>query len=121
MPKTMAASGLLPSYQESIKSVEDKKRYLEKLAFIGGDDPYSIPTEEWQDDVASWPAITYIHVGLYLLFTPSPYTKEDLENYKSMDSYERFLAGWVREVLVKRCSGDIVLMVAKVSYTPAQL
>lgn len=111
----MAASGLLPGYQESVRCFEDKKRYLEKLAFMDGDDPYAIPRGEWIDDVDSWPAITYIHVGLYLLFTPSPYTKEDLQNYKSMDSYGRFLAGWVREVLVKRCSGDKVLMVAKVS------
>ena len=113
----MARSGLLPDYQDSIKNPLDKKRYLEKLAYINGEDPYVIPREEWMDNVDCWPAVTYIHVGLYLLFTPSPYTKENLQNYKSLDSYERFLAGWVMEVLVRRYPGDPgkALLVAKVS------
>ena len=111
----MAKSGLLPDYQDSMQKIEDKKRYREKLALIDGDDPYAIPREEWTDNVDFWPAITYMHIGLYLLFTPSPYTREDLQNYKSLDSYARFLAGWVREVLVRRYPGDKALVVAKVS------
>ena len=51
----------------------------------------------------------------YLLFTPSPYTKEDLQNYASLDSYGQFLAGWVREMLVRRYPGDRALLVAKES------
>ena len=41
-----------------------------------------------------------MNVGMYLLVTPSPYTGEDLLNYKSLDCYRNFLAGWVREILV---------------------
>ena len=33
---------------------------------------------------------------MYLLVTPSPYSGEDLVNYKSMDCYINFLSGWVR-------------------------
>ena len=35
------------------------------------------------------------------MLNPSPYTKEDMLNYKSLDSYRIFQDGWVREVLVK--------------------
>ena len=35
---------------------------------------------------------------MYLL--PSPYIGEDLLNYKSLDCFHKFLAGWVRDVLV---------------------
>ena len=38
---------------------------------------------------------------MYLLVTPSPYTGEDVMNYKSLDCYKTFLSGWVREILVR--------------------
>ena len=38
---------------------------------------------------------------MYLLVTPSPYSGEDLLNYKSLDCYKKFTSGWVREVLVR--------------------
>ena len=36
-----------------------------------------------------------------VLYSASPYTGEDLLNYKSLDCYINFVSGWVREVLVK--------------------
>jgi len=43
----------------------------------------------------------HIHIGMYLLLTPSPYTKDEVLNYKSLDSYKNCSSGWVREVVVK--------------------
>ena len=43
---------------------------------------------------------------MYLLVTPSPYSGEDLMNYKSLDCYRNFLSGWVREVLVRSVTDD---------------
>ena len=47
-----------------------------------------------------WPYITFINVGMYLVFSPSAYAGEALMNYKSLECCQRFLAGWVREILV---------------------
>ena len=68
---------------------------------IGRLDPYETEKKDWQNDVDLWPAVTHINVGMYLLVTPSPYSGENLKNYKSMDCYMNFLDGWVREILVK--------------------
>ena len=94
--------GILPGYFESLQQKESKERYLEKLKSIEGQDPYEISRKEWIDDVDCWPDVTYINVGMYLLFAASPYTQEQLMNYKSLDCYQNFANGWVREVLCKK-------------------
>ena len=93
--------GLIPAYYATITDADSKKRYADKLDLVNGIDPYEIPRNEWQDNVDLWPAITHVHVCMYLILCPSPYTKEDLLNYKSLDCYQNFVQGWVREVLVK--------------------
>ena len=108
--------GLLPDYYSNLTCEDAKKRYREKLTLIKSLDPYEIPKNEWLDDTEKWPSVSYIHVGMYLLFSESPYTKDQLLNYKSLDSYERFANGWVREVLVKEFA-EKQLMIAKVCDT----
>ena len=39
-------------------------------------------------------------MGMYLVFTPSAYMGDALMNYKSLECYQRFIAGWVREILL---------------------
>lgn len=43
------------------------------------------------------PAVTYRDVINFLVFTPSPYTADDLRCYKGLDAYNQFVCGWVRE------------------------
>ena len=109
---------LLNGYFSSMRDQDAKKRYLHKLSFIGGLDPYETERKEWKDDVDLWPSITHINLGMYLLVTPSVYTGEDLLNYKSLDSYKNFLSGWVREVLVRSVAdeegGEKRVVIAKV-------
>ena len=83
----------LPGYQSSLENDDARKRYTDKLAVIGGVDPYDTDRKEWFDDVDLWPSVTCVHIAMYLLVTPSPYTGEDLVNYKSMDCYENFSSG----------------------------
>ena len=101
MSETVKKRLLLGGYFGSLQDAGGKKRYLEKLELLGGFDPYETGKSEWQDDVDLWPSISHIHLGMYLLYSASPYTGEDLLNYKSLDCYINFVSGWVREVLVK--------------------
>ena len=60
--------------------------------------------------------MTCVNVAMYLLLTPSPYSGEDLVNYKSMNCYVNLLSGWVREILVKAPSDGLRVGIAKVSF-----
>ena len=109
--KRMAA--FLPGYAAEIGDEQSRTRYREKLSIIENIDPYDLPKAAFEDNVDAWPATTYIHVGMYLVFSPSPYTSEDLLNYKSMECYQRFTSGWVREIRVKVVQ-DNRIVIAKV-------
>ena len=111
--KGTGTRGFLSGYFESLKQEECRERYAAKLNDINGQDPYEIPRNEWLDDFDSWPNVTYIHVGMYLLFSASPYTKDQLMNYKSLDCYQNFANGWVREVYSKKF-GENRLLIGKV-------
>ena len=52
---------------------ESKKRNVDNK-LVKGMDPYELRRTEWQDNVDPWPAITHVHVCMYLILTPSPYS-----------------------------------------------
>ena len=116
MAKKTAQRRFILGYASTIADAECKQRYSEKLSLINGHDPYELPREEWQDNMDMWPAITYVHVCMYLILYPSPYTKDDMLNYKTLDSFQNFQNGWVREVLVKEVS-ERRIIIGKVRYT----
>ena len=96
-----ADEGFISGYWSTIADKESKRRYADKLRLVNGSDPCGVPKKDWNDILDMWPGITYVHACMYLILNPSPYTKEDMLNYKSLDSYRIFQDGWVREVLVK--------------------
>ena len=56
-----------------------------------------------------------------MILYPSPYSQDDMLNYKSLESFKQFQNGWVREVLVK-ISVEKRLIIGKVnSYTLVSL
>ena len=114
MTESAKKKPMLGGYLAQLQDARGRERYIEKLAVIGGVDLYEIPRKDWTDDVDLWPAITYVHVGMYLVLSPSPYTSNDLLNYKNLDCYVNFISGFVREVLVKEIC-DKRAVIAKVS------
>ena len=70
----MAVKGT--GYFDGLQQTESKERYSAKIKGINEQDPYEISNNEWLDDLDSRPSVTYIHVGMYLLFNANPYTQE---------------------------------------------
>ena len=49
--------------------------------------PYSLSTD-WRDSPSTWPDLTFGDIFIYLIDTPSMYTKETMKAYKSLDAYQ---------------------------------
>ena len=97
-------------------SPQESKRYAEKLSYIDGQDPYSIPKESLSDDPTILPSVTYPDIVNYLVFNSSAYTKEDLKAYKGLQAYIQFECGWVQEIVSLSASNGNCLVKAKVWY-----
>ena len=82
-----------------------KKRYREKLDRIVSNvsDPYVLSKNS---AVEFFPSIEWPDVYNYLVNTPSPYTKESLKAYKSLDAYNFGKSGWVGDVLSFPANAD---------------
>ena len=92
-----------------------KLRYKEKIDLIFNCDPYTIKKDEMMTEIENFPSISYPDIVNYFLFALSPLTKEELKAYKVLESYNQFVCGWVKEVLMKEFSNGKVLMTGRVS------
>lgn len=93
---------------------EVRERYEVKVSLIGGIDPYDIGKVKLTSNVQCLPDITYIDILNYLVNTKSAYTLNDLKSYKSLEAYNQFVNGWIKDVLAMNVSNN-VLVIAKVS------
>ena len=85
-------------YIESLDA-DARMRYIDKTAIIGGHDPYSLTGTMWSSDTVNFPSVTYIDMVNYFVVGQSRfYTMKDFKNYRSLESYDRFVSGWVRKV-----------------------
>ena len=77
-----------------------QKRYNEKTELIENKDPYTLSENEFSVDFGNFPSISYPNIVNYLVFIPSPYSADDMKAYKSLETYNQVIEGWVRDVKV---------------------
>lgn len=89
------------AYFKSLR-VEDQQRYLAKLKPSGAvhlPDPYDTRNSHlFSDDKLLYPSVSWPELHDYLVNTPGKFTRERLKSYKSLEAYNYFLSGKVRNV-----------------------
>ena len=100
----------------TIEDERGKQRYKEKLDALGLDiSPYDIAADAWMDDPSTWPDLEWPEVHDYLINTPGVFTREAMKSRKSLESYNQFVSGWVRTVLIYKIQNrDFVIFKAQV-------
>ena len=95
-----------------------KKRYQEKLNSIGENfnDPYTFGPGPGITEFM--PLIEYPDIYNFLINTPSPYTKDELKAYKSLEGYQYLGAGWFSNISVHSISPNKAVLTAQVIGTP---
>ena len=89
----------MASYNIETLDTEAKKRYKNKLEMIGMINcPNMLPADIWTNDPTNWPALEYPEVYSYLIETPGVFTKEAMNNRKSLEAHNQFRSGWVRTI-----------------------
>ncbi|XP_048734036.1 uncharacterized protein LOC125650107 isoform X2 [Ostrea edulis] len=120
--KKSTDNDILSTYANSL-SEEAKRRYTVKLLYNRGTcslpDPYHL-TENWSRSPDTWPDLTFGDIYLYLIDTPSLFTKESMKAYKSLDAYKYVLSGHVQEVISHQIDENCPYMTLKTKVTPSQ-
>lgn len=102
-------------YRDTL-DVMTKARYLDKLKIIDNKDPYEVDKAEWSSDMSKWPEVCYPDIVNYLVYSQSAYTLVELKAYKSLQSYNYFISGFVQDIKHLKIS-DKSLFLAKVKHS----
>ncbi|WAR08982.1 hypothetical protein MAR_018940 [Mya arenaria] len=99
-------------------SLSEKRLYRETLSAIEKARPVrgNICKGIFFDDKSLLPTISYPDIVNYLIFTPSPYSKDDLKAYKGLNCYVQAYCGWVSEVKAA-VVGDRHVVIGKVLHS----
>ena len=103
-------------YEKLERSVQEWYRVILDLVAVDLDDPYTFDSS--QGETVFMPEVEYPYIYIYILYilnTPSPYTKEELNVYKSLDGYKYLVAGWVGNMFVHAVAPDNSKMILTAS------
>ena len=90
------ANRLPQSYFEGLPE-DAKARYRSKLELIGGLDPFYSSLGEPSDTV---PPVEACDLVAYLVLQTSFITNKQFKARKSLEAYNQFVSGWIKEVKV---------------------
>ena len=106
----------LRGYRDSM-SAENRQMYDDKLKFTPGIEPYVVIDNFYSQSMDKWPEIEFPDIVKYLRFSTSKFNKEQLKAHKSLQSYQYFVAGWVRSLFVGKATEDTTILIGKVRKT----
>ena len=79
-------------------------------------DPYTLQKRDLVDNIEFCPNISYPDIVNYLLFVPNLVTSEELKNYKSLEAYNHFVCGWLKQISLKLFEdGQVCLLIGRVN------
>ena len=104
----------ISKYSQNLDA-EHASRYCQKISVVEHIDPYTLKKQDWTSDIRYFPSVTYPDVVNCMLFAPSPVTSEELKCYKSLDAFNQFMEGWVKEIGVKVCKDERLIVSGRVS------
>ena len=82
-------------YRDSL-TAKNRKANDQKLNFNSGIEPYPVSASFFSQSMDKWPEIEFPDV----VFSSIKFTREQLKGFKSLQSYQCFVAGWARSILV---------------------
>ena len=91
---------MLSSYAEKL-SLEAKQRYREKLSAISGVDPFTLQVGKRSgplEAAESLPQVDAADLVSYLVLQTNFITAKQFKSHKSLEAYNQFVSGWVKEV-----------------------
>ena len=96
----------LSAYADSL-TPEALKRYKEKIAVLNGLDPFAAALGKPSDDV---PPVEASDIVSYLVLQTSFVTAKQYKARKSLEAYNHFICGWVKDVKTWTVSGMYLTM-----------
>lgn len=106
----------LSPYSQKLSGAE-RKRYIAKLELIGHIDPFLLISSGGDSSATSCdlPAIDASDIVSYLVLQTSFISAQQFKARKSLEAYNQFVNGWVKDVRAWSCHEKVVIT-GKVSY-----
>ena len=94
-------------------AVDIQERYKIKIAQCEGTDPYTVKKAICRNKIDNYPAVLFLDICNYLVLQTSFYTTKQMKAYKSMEAYNNFISGWVKEIGTKRLQNNSALLIGR--------
>lgn len=103
----LRANAKLSKYVEKLPA-EARSRYLAKLELIGGVDPLQLDRPSLES--STFPPIDASDIVSYLVLQTSFITAKQFKAHKSLEAYNQFANGWVKDVFAKDVGDKSVVL-----------
>ena len=86
-------------------------RYLKKIQLIGNTDPFTLGGRNLSSGVesANLPPVDASDLVSYLVLQTSFVTAKQFKAHKSLEAYNQFTSGWVKDIRCWKVSGKTVV------------